>query len=70
MRGNVRKCLPILRKQIHDSGYGPIRECLVRGKTIGMSGKDRREAIQILDEEQNYGKKNGLINRLKTALIS
>ena len=51
IRSSVAKVLPVLRKQIHDLGYDVIRECLVKGKTRSMSGKDRRQAIQILDGE-------------------
>ena len=53
MRSNVKKYLPVLRRQIERQGYATVRECLVKGKTREMSGKDRREALQrqILDAE-------------------
>ncbi len=51
MRSNVKKCLPVLRRQIHDLGYDSVKEALVKGKTKFMSRKDRFEAMTILDLE-------------------
>lgn len=51
MRANVKKFLPVLRRQIKEHGYAKIRQCLVTGDTKFLSGKDRREALSILDAE-------------------
>lgn len=51
MRGNVAKCLPVLRRQIEANGWPTIRALMAKGSTKGMSAKDRREALRILDKE-------------------
>jgi hypothetical protein len=52
-RGNVARHLPVLRRQVLESGWPTIRECLVKGKTKFLSRKDRHQIVQLLDAEFN-----------------